>query len=463
MRKLLPLLVVFLLVLPSHGQDYRDQYIASCQELDARFEVDDNCEWYADCIFSSRDDCFASLNIALLRECWTARLALCEERTMLYAIAIDDTGYNFSGTVPALRSAVSAFDVEDYESAARYIEIELNKPNYFPFYPHYLALGVIHSVIGNHDIAQENFSQSILTQFYNPWAFYYRGRSYEAVGDTEHGIRDYYTYNALATPLVKATLPLSNFRYRLPDIEHWIAYPILSRSRGPCCTIFEDLTLQRSFAVQIARLDNDRTVAVANLVSDTESITPPILFLERTDSNLIHYTIAMPRQDILGSYDSGGNQLDIIVFPNYIVYMETLSCCEGSFTAGGILLPVGELDPRIGAAEKRSCPGLPISHIQIGDTFVASDFFGFTDLRVSPSSNGDTLFDNPLLAREGTRDMEFIVQQGPVCADDSVWWYVSSNKVEGWMRESLGTTYNMIPTDVWDEWVWYWDNWKEGV
>lgn len=459
MQKYLLLILLFTLILPVNSQENNDgDRFIRCQNITSELNLQTACQQYISC--SYEQDCLGQLIVSTLQQCWAKNLNYCEERSTLYAIAITDgkNFYNLSGDVDPLLTSVSAFDAGDYAAAAKAIESAMttNPERYFPFYTHYLALGIIHSASGNHELALQNYNEAINIHFFSPLTFYFRGRLYESMGNTDHAYRDYYTYNELASSYLKSVLPLDYFTYSLPEAENWMAYPVLSRGDGIVAISIEDLTLQPNFLAQIAILDNGRTLAVSNFSTEIlfmypNFASPNILFLEQNEVDSQRYTLTMIYQD---HPSSTALEFHMRIFPHYAEYIETTSFFEGEGVTSGVLFPSGEPDPRLNI-DNRPCAGLAISHIQLGDEVVGNyvDGDGFWIMKTEPTDDSDRVFENPQAYFEKrTNSEQFIVQDGPVCSDDAIWWRIASGEIEGWMPESYKTSYFMMPFELREAW-----------
>lgn len=111
----------------------------------------------------------------------------------------------------------------------------------------------------------------------------------------------------------------------------------------------------------------------------------------------------------------------------------------GQISTGSPLQPTVIPSPTARVVIWRPCPDGPTSRLKVGDiAYVTKEPPIPNRIRKEPNRQGEIL---GLINPGGSMD----ILDGPVCADNWVWWKVKNADLEGWMAEGDADTYWMIP------------------
>jgi tetratricopeptide (TPR) repeat protein len=432
-KRILILLFIFLLSMLSlsyaQEDDYLGEYIEHCRQVETPLDIDEVCEEFVICYMElGHPDCFDKLVLELLGQCVMMELTGCEERSVVYAVGMYGPPYVPLVVVNRLHTMVVNFDIKDYAVALGSLLSLRNEQSYYPHYTHYLALGIVYNTMDDYEAAIESFSESIVIQFDNPLAFYFRAWSYEALGDIEHAARDYYSYDLLASTEIKSTLPEPELHYELPDMDDWVIYPVRWSSSSPGGGNTYDMTLEPGIAGQLTFLDDGDTLAITDLTPQSSNL----MFLSQIADDASRYTLVMDTQGVSGMLGGSTTEIYLRVFSDYITYEIRSYGGEAGATIQGVILPQEAVDPRL-QLENRVCAGLPLSFIQIGDDVYSTSEFYPLNPYTEPDEQSEVI---------AADDSSLHVEDGPICTDETIWWQVSFGENIGWIPENSGNSYN---------------------
>ena len=456
------LISVFCVPLSSdaQAQDY------NCADLTNALDLSSLCEEFTAC--DDHDSvCLQKGVVELLQECDRFNLNDCEIRSIVYWVMnhhIWADGFYLwhpDGFEPSFRAVVSKVDEGDYEGALLELEDVTQLEDYAPYFTLELAHGILYYAVGAYQQAFEHVDNSIdsdrnifttrFSEFDNPLAYYFRGQIYRKWGNEERALQDFYLYDALALPELKALLPLAPFNLNLPNPQSWTLYPVFEQTAYG--GYYRDLSEHDPQNILISFGNNRETIAVVGLLERRFLDTPETLFLERDPDNPSDYYLNLNKPDYGLKPDT--YHLKVTVKPDYIEYYETVWDFEGTLNIIGIILPIDAPDIRQNVTN-RNCRVNTISFINIGDTIL--NIFYELPLMSNPMMEDD----HTLLRSEDFDDEAnpFVVIDGPVCDDAVIWWQVSNGTLTGWLAQNdiypgysnAETTYVIMPRDTLESW-----------
>jgi hypothetical protein len=300
----------------------------------------------------------------------------------------------------------------------------------------------------------DSYDFSIEMQYHNPLAYYFRSRAYTRLDNTARAARDACTYQAQADEALQTTFAPLPTACDEPATENWIAYPMVSATFSPGGTKLSDDTLTDAIPVRLAVLD-DNVMALSSVTSAEQDTLEYLASAESFDDPEMHrithvlrslnvdgYALIRAVQTTPGLCCGEGSALLIVEDGSRYVYESTSHRSEAGTRTWGQLLPADAPDPRA-ALPERTCEGLPRSRLSTGETVRPVHGMQPAWIYTEPDDTGESEFvswNHPPYPAP-------IVQEGPVCTDDSIWWRVTDedNDVSGWMQEAEGTTYYLLP------------------
>lgn len=455
-RSAIIFLICLTLVTPAYAGDDAFQTIRdNCNTVESPLDVASACDSHIECLFSTANTtCLETTLVNLMTSCDNIDIYTCADLATLTLIAMDDTVNHFetSDSTQQLNGSIRAFVAGDNQTAIDLYENVTLALDYFPHYLFELGLGVLYSRFDNPDRAIIHYDESLLLEFYNPIAFYYRGRIYSDLQATDRALRDYYLYDLLADPTLKSNLPLDTFRIQLADFDLWTLYPIYEQTTGDSGATLTDKTLEPATNITLTFLNDGDLLAVSNWIDFNPNIESEIIFLQRDPQNPLRYILEINQQDIPGAIQSPKQSINILVSPARIdAYHHRQSGNTDSLTSF-ILLPVIEPDARL-AVTNRFCDNLPLAQLELNDKIQL----------VSPESEL-IVYDDPtvrdVIAVATAHQMEtaktpFAIVEGPVCYDNLIWWKVTNDTVGGWVTENSEQDmlqYHLISRTLYDAW-----------
>jgi tetratricopeptide (TPR) repeat protein len=437
-KRTLIMLFIFLLTMPIllYGQedDYLEEFIERCRQLETPFDTNNLCEEFIVCNMElGHLDCFDKLVLELLDQCDLMELTGCEERSVVHAVGMYEPPYASLAVVNKLHTMAVNFEIEDYAVALGAPLSLRDEAYYYPHYTHYLALGIVYHRVNDYEAAIESFSESIAIHFENPLAFYFRAKSFEALGDIEHASRDYYLYDLLASTEIKSALTERELVYELSNMDDWVIYPVRRSSSSPGGGNSYDMTLEPGIATQLIFLDDGDTLAITGLTP----ANPDLMFLSQAADDATRYALVMDTQGVSGMLGGSTTEIYLTVVSGYMIYEIRSYGGEAGSTTQGVILPQESVDPRL-QLENRVCRGLPLSYIQIGDDVHSTSEFYPLDPYIEPNEQSEVI---------AADDSSLHVEDGPICTEDTIWWQVSFGENVGWIPENSSNSYNFVSYD----------------
>lgn len=404
------------------------------------------CSAYATClVMTPMADCLNEQVILQYEDCLSMELDDCEAYSILLLSKSNLPFSNFlSEEERNLRSmAFRSYLAGDYEEAVSYMqEIFVEQEVFYRFYYYILpiAYGILQSRNELYEEAIASYTLSIQVQYDNPLAYYFRAQAYAALGDVIHAGRDAYTYQVQASESLKATFTPLDVIFERPDMQNWVAYPVVGLGSSPGGESISDLTLREPISVEFAVLDN-ATIALTSLFTTNDKIE--FLPVYNSDSEIpyafipdrIQYAIVRGVQGYPGVCCGEGSGLVLTDYGDYFVYTSYNYGGESGFETWGVLFPVDFPDPRE-SLPPRACEGLPRTHLTLGDNVAYWALAAYSE----PSNESERL-------SVDWEETTAIITEGPICTEDSIWWQIEygEDNSTGWVRENNGERYALFP------------------
>lgn len=405
------------------------------------------CRTYATClVMNPTADCQSEQLILQYEDCQSMGRTDCEAYALLL---LSKSGLPFSALsdeeAGLLSRAFRSYLDSDYEAALSYMQEIFTGSGSYSYYLLPIAYGILQSRNELHEEAIASYSMSIQLQYDNPLAYYFRAQAYGALGDTAHSARDAYRYSLQADEVLQTTFSPLEVNFESPEMQSWLAYPVVGLGISPGGDRFSDLTILEPIPVELAVLDNE-TLALTSVIAAT-SDELEFLSLVNPDSDIAfdlqrqlipdatQYAIVRNVQGYPGMCCGEGSLLVLTDYGDYFVYSSYGYGGEAGFETRGVLFPADFADPRE-SLPPRICEGLPRSHFAVGDRI---GFWG--SLVYSEPRNDSDAFSANLEENPAT------IIEGPVCTEDSIWWRIEygENNASAWIQETYNATYLELP------------------
>lgn len=441
-----------------------------CTDLTSELDISSICESVSNCEDTDAN-CLQKGTSILLDACRRNNLDNCEIRSILYWIINHHLQtdkwylYHPDNFEPSFMATVTAFDNGDYENAILEYEDVVNSDNYTTYFTLEIVHGLLYYVDGKYEQAFKHLSNSIdsereifstrFSEFNNSIAYYYRGQIYRLWGDEERALQDFYLYDSLAIPELKAQLPLSPFRLIMNNPQTWLLYPVFEH------TVYggwyADHSMREPRNVLLSFANNGETLVVSGLLERDryQENTPEILFLERDPEEPSDYYLNLNTPDY--GIKQATYHLTITITPTHLEYYEIIWHIEGTLDTVAMLLKPSEPDIRQNVTN-RLCDGSALSFINIGDSIINMK----DELSLVNEPNSDEEVELLSYVHFSDEVTPFIVQEGPICHDEKIWWQVTNGNLTGWLIEvnvkgydghrNPAPVYQIMPVDLLKSW-----------
>ena len=417
--------------------------------------LDDNCIEYDACLDDSSRFCDVELFTNLLSICQIGDNTCVTDGLLLYGF-IHWSFRNFRGVdgSSAITESLIDYNQSNYESALDWLE-PLRENEYGFGYPYYYySVGLMQSLLGNHEEALLNFDNALRWNFFLPHAYYSRALTHLILGNEERAGQDYYTFSQLIDEDIPSALvhnELVNLSVDILPTEEWSFYGLLLSSSGAGGSNMRDLALIPPRQIFVGFLYDGTTLALINVSEYVDAYRrrdnpprpyPETIFLHQTENDPNTYRHGTSFwSPPTGGLSADGSHIEVMVNADGTISgFEHYGYSEAGATREFMLAPANIDDPRLELFGE-ACLMSPVPRLNIGDE--------------------GRWVDNPRLVREVFVDPAvdseliteffsfFIVLDGPECADGFTWWFVENNDgTTGWVQENVDEQrYNVRPVN----------------
>jgi len=424
----------------------------NCNRVESPLDVDVACEVHINCLFNSATvNCSEFTLVQLITTCTDFDIRTCVDVATLTVIAVDDAvlGYQTMDSTTQLNNSLRAFLEEDYQTAIDLYENVTLSLDYFPHHFLELGLGILYLRFDNPDVALIQFDKSLNLEFYNPVAFYYRGNTYQQIGNSVRALRDHYMYDLLAESQVKTRLPLRSFTMQIPNSQRWNQYPIYTLELDNGQFSIHDDTLDPLRPIVVSFVDDDETLVIADWLDIVAGDETEILFFERDPQNPLRYILNINQQDVPDSVISGKTEISVVVTPTHLdLYLHSTQG-NTSILITSLASEITETDPRLDNSA-RVCEMASLSLLEVG-----------AEVDILRSDRPILLWETPDFEADSTQlqqDMDtkpFTVTDGFFCDESTIWWQINNGTQEGWLPEHdrlMPERYQLLPVNLRIEW-----------